>query len=274
MSRVDAHHHIWDLSRPGYRWIAADSPLRRNVALDELRPLLGPVTATLLVQADDSEAETEYMLCQARESGGLVRGVVGWADLAAPDAPARIAALAREPLLKGLRPMLQDIAERDWILREQVAPGLHAMQRAGLRLDLLVLPHHLPLLPELVARHPDLPMVIDHAAKPPIRAGRFEPWASDMARAAACPGLHCKLSGLLTEAPMGADADTLRPWVAHLLAVFGPQRLIWGSDWPVLELAAPYARWMALTEALLAHLPATQRDAILGGNARRFYGLG
>lgn len=274
MSRVDAHHHIWDLSRPGYGWIAPDSPLRRDVALEELRPLLGPVTTTLLVQADDSEAETEYLLRQAHNSGGLVRGVVGWTDLAAPDAEARIAALARDPLLKGLRPMLQDIPERDWILREDVAPGLRAMRRAGLRLDLLVLPHHLPLLPELVARHPDLPMVIDHAAKPPIRDGRFEPWASDMARAAACPGLHCKLSGLLTEAPPGAEAGTLRPWVAHLLAVFGPQRLIWGSDWPVLELAAPYARWLALTDALLAPLAEAERAAILGGNARRFYGLG
>ncbi|EFH12517.1 amidohydrolase family protein [Pseudoroseomonas cervicalis] len=274
MNRIDAHHHIWDLSRPGYGWIGADSPLRRDVALADLRPLLGPVTATLLVQADDSDGETEYLLRQARESGGLVRGVVGWADLAAPDAPARITALARNPLLKGLRPMLQDIPERDWILRADVARGLHAMQEAGLRLDLLVLPHHLPLLPELVARHPDLPMVIDHAAKPPIRAGTFEPWASDMARAAACPGLHCKLSGLLTEAPPGADADTLRPWVAHLLRHFGSGRLIWGSDWPVLELAAPYARWLDLTDHLLAPLEEAARAAILGGNARRFYGLG
>ncbi|MCQ4159670.1 amidohydrolase family protein [Roseomonas sp. GC11] len=273
MSWVDAHHHIWDLARPGYDWIAPGSPLRRDYALADLRPQLGPVGATLLVQADPSEAETAFLLEAARASGGLARGVVGWVDLAAPEAPARIAALVRDPLLKGLRPMLQDLPRTDWILDPAVQPGLRAMAAAGLRLDLLVLPRHLPLLPELVARHPDLPMIIDHGAKPAIRDGAMQPWMDDMARAAACPGLHCKLSGLLTEAAPGATAETLRPFVAHLLACFGAERLVWGSDWPVLTLAASYGAWQDITLDLLQGLTPVEQAAILGGNARRFYGV-
>ncbi|MBI0434541.1 amidohydrolase [Roseomonas sp. KE0001] len=271
---VDAHHHVWRLSRGGYGWLRPELPIHRDYGLEDLRPQLGPVDTTVLVQADATEAETAFLLEVARGSGGLVRGVVGWTDLAAPGAPARIAALAADPWLKGLRPMLQDLPEADWILRPEVRPGLEAMARHGLRLDLLLRADQLGLVPVLARRHPDLPMVIDHGAKPPIREGRWHPWASRLAAAAAMPSVHCKLSGLVTEAAPAWTEQELEPWAGHMLACFGPERMIWGSDWPVLELAGSYPAWQDVTSRLLARCTGAERAAVLGGNARRFYGLG
>lgn len=267
---VDAHHHVWTVARGDYAWMSPDLPIHRDYGLSDLRPLLGDIAATVLVQAADTEAETAFMLGVARGSGGLVRGVVGWTDLAAPGAADRVAAMAADPLLKGLRPMLQDIADTAWILRPEVRPGLAAMARAGLRLDLLVKPRHLPILPELAQRHPDLRMVIDHGAKPDIAAGAFASWAQGMSRLARETPWRCKLSGLVTEDGPGWTVDRLRPYAEHLLAEFGPDRLMWGSDWPVCTLAASYAGWRA---AALALLPAPARPAVLGGTAQRFYGL-
>ena len=164
MLRVDAHHHVWTLARGDYRWLSPGLPIARDYGLDDLRPLLGDIAATVLVQAADTEAETEFLLEVARGSAGLVQGVVGWTDLAAPGAPDRIAGLARDPLLKGLRPMLQDIEDTAWILLPAVQPALAAMARHGLRFDALIKPRHLALVGGLAQRHPELRVVIDHAA--------------------------------------------------------------------------------------------------------------
>src|SRR5262249_44282488 len=148
-------HHVWSIARGDYGWLTPDLSIARDFGLDDLRPLLGDITATVLVQAADTEAETAFMLEVARGSGGLVRGVVGWADLAPPGAAERIAGLAAEPLLKGLRPMLQDIDDTGWILRPAVQPALAAMARQGLRFDALIKPRHLAVVGELAQRHPD-----------------------------------------------------------------------------------------------------------------------
>jgi len=278
--RVDSHHHVWRLDRGDYGWLTpAKAAIYRDFSLDDLRPHLAAagIGATVLVQAAPTEAETRFMLAVARASDGLVRGVVGWADLATPDAAERIAALPAEagPLLKGLRPMLQDIADPGWILRPALAPALHAIAAAGLRFDALVRPRHLPAMLELARRHPDLPVAIDHGAKPEIAAQGWEPWASGMARIAGETAAVCKLSGLVTEAAPGWQADDLRRYVDHLFALFGPSRLMWGSDWPVVDLAGGYAAWWEATGRLLpAGLSAEDRAAILGGTATRFYGLG
>lgn len=158
--------------------MSLELPIARDYGLGDLRPLLSDITATVLVQAADTEAETAFMLDVARTSAGLVRGVVGWTDLASPRAPAHIAELADDPLLKGLRPMLQDIEDTSWILRPAVHPALEVMVRYGVRFDALLKPRHLPVIGELAQRHPDLPVVIDHAAKPDIANGHFQPWAS------------------------------------------------------------------------------------------------
>ena len=270
---VDAHHHIWRLGRGDYAWLTPDQPIHRDYAIADLLPLLGDVTATVLVQAAATEAETSCMLQAATAARGLVRGVVGWADLQARDAADRIAALAAAPLLKGLRPMLQDLDDTGWILRDSVRPGLAAMARAGLRLDLLVTSRHLDLIPELAARHPDLKMVLDHAGKPDIAGGGFAPWAAQITRIAGETGAFCKLSGLVTEAGRDWDVPRLAPFTDHLLQSFGPGRLLWGSDWPVVELAGGYRRWRDASETLLAHLPDADRERVLGGTAAAFYAL-
>ena len=272
---IDAHHHIWKIDRGDDDWLTPDLPIYRDYGLDDLRLKLGGIGATVLVQAAPTEAETRFMLDVAHESAGLVRGVVGWTDFAAPDAPARIAALAGDPLLKGLRPMLQDMEDLEWILHPEQQPALAAMTQAGLRLDLLIRPRHLNQIHFLAAAHPDLPVVIDHGAKPAISIGLFQPWAGQMRYLARTTNWHCKLSGLITEANHRQwDLEDLRPYVDHLIACFGPRRLIWGSDWPVVNLAGGYAAWRDATQILLGGLSAEDRAAVLGGTAMRFYGLG
>jgi L-fuconolactonase len=274
--RVDAHHHVWRLARGDYGWLTpALAPIYRDFGLDDLRPLLreAGIGATVLVQAAPTAAETAFLLATANASAGLVRAVVGWVDCARPDAVARLEDLARDPLLKSVRPMLQDIPDPAWVLRPEVQPALAALPQLGLRFDALVTPAQLPALLRMLDRHPDLAVVIDHGGKPPIATASREPWASLTAAVARHPGVHCKLSGLVTEAGAGWSVDSLAPYVDHLMARFGAGRLLWGSDWPVVDLGGGYRRWVTATDALLAGLSAEDRDAIHGGNARRFYGL-
>jgi L-fuconolactonase len=285
-TRVDAHHHVWRLDRGDYGWLQPSrelAPIYRDFDLTDLRPLLAEarVGSTVLVQAAPTVAETKFLLDVARASDGLVRGVVGWADLAAPDALDTLSTLAKDPLLKSVRPMLQDLADPRWIARAEVEPALAALPRLGLRFDALVKPPNLRPLLQVVERHPDLQIVIDHCAKPGIAANEWEPWADDLERIARNPSVHCKLSGLVTEAcpersrraGAGWTIDGLRRYVDYVLECFGPGRVVWGSDWPVVTLAAGYGEWSSATDTLLAGLAEDEQDAIRGGNARRFYGL-
>ena len=226
------------------------------------------------MQAAPSEAETRFLLAAAGASAGLVQGVVGWVDMAAPDAPARIAALARDPLLKSLRPMLQDITDDAWMLDPRLDPAFRALIELGLCFDALVQPRHLPFLLRLIERYPELPVVIDHGAKPRIAERLIEPWAADIGAIARHTRAWCKLSGLVTEARPDWRAEDVRPYVARLLEEFGPERLMWGSDWPVVNLAGGYKRWRGATLELLRELQDGERRAILGANAVAFYGLG
>ena len=276
--RIDAHQHYWSTAHQDYGWLQytpALRPIYRDFGPDDLAPLLDAarIDGTVLVQAAPSEAETWRLLALASRPDSRVRAVVGWTDLAAPDAPGRIRRLAQEPLLKGLRPMLQDIADPGWILQPALQPAIEAMTDAGLRLDLLIKPHQLDATLALARAHPRLPMVIDHAAKPDIAGGGFEPWATRMARCAAETEVHCKLSGLATEAGPGWDARRLQPYVGHLLRHFGPARLMWGSDWPVLNLAGDYRQWDSVSDRLLGPLPTEAQAAIRGTNAAAFYGI-
>lgn len=276
--RIDAHQHYWSLAHREYGWLEdtpALHPIYRDFGPEDLAPLLdgAGIDGTVLVQAAPSEAETWRLLALAAQPASRVRAVVGWTDLAAPDAPVRIHRLAQEPLLKGLRPMLQDIADPDWILGPRLRPAIDAMTERGLCLDLLIKPHQLDAALAFARAHPGLRMVIDHAAKPDIAGGAFEPWATRMARFAAETPVHCKLSGLATEAGPGWDARRLQPWVEHLLRHFGPARLMWGSDWPVLNLAGGYPQWHAVCDTLLGGLPFEAQAAIRGANAAAFYGI-
>jgi L-fuconolactonase len=273
---VDAHHHVWSLARGDYGWLTpALEPIYRDFSLTDYKPLRegAGVTTTVLVQAAPTLSETQYLLKVAKESGGLVKGVVGWVDLAAANAIPTLTRLARDPLLKAVRPMLQDLPDPAWILRADVGRALAALPRLGLRFDALVKPEHLAALLPMLDRHRDLAVVIDHAAKPDIANRMWEPWARSLRAAAAYPRVRCKLSGLATEAGPNWTIDTLRPYFDFLLEIFGAQRMMWGSDWPVVNLGGSYQRWFAATVALMAGLTPQERAAIMGGTARRFYGL-
>ena len=273
MTRIDAHQHFWSLARGDYGWLTPEmEPIYRDFLPGDLQPLLAAagIDGTILVQAAPTVAETEFMLGLAREEP-FIRGVVGWVDFEDLRAPDEIARLARQSALVGLRPMIQDIADDGWMLGEGLVATFDALIDADLTFDALTLPRHLPALRELLARHPNMRTVIDHGSKPLIRDGIMDGWDRDMAALASETSAFCKLSGLVTEAHADWTVDDLRPYVDHLLGTFGPDRLVWGSDWPVCTLASSYGRWAEVTEELLSGLVEDERSAILGGNAARAY---
>jgi L-fuconolactonase len=271
--RIDAHHHLWSPARGDYGWLTPElTQLYRDFTLPDLVPHLAAagIEGTILVQAAPTEAETRYLL-EIANAAELVRGVVGWTDFDAADAVPRIDALCAQQLLVGLRPMVQDIADDDWLLRPALAPPLAAMARGGLVFDALVKPRHLQNLLQIVDRHTELTFVLDHCSKPTLASGETTRWQRDLARLAERPNIVCKLSGLVTEAKPDWQADDLRRTVDHVLACFSPQRIMWGSDWPVVNLAGGYAPWFAATETLLADLSPHEKADILGGTAARIY---
>lgn len=270
---IDAHQHFWQLQRGDYGWLTPDlAALYRDFMPDDLASHLShnDINGTILVQAAPTVAETEFLLDLADQTP-FVLGVVGWVDFEDQSAADDIARLAQRPKLVGLRPMIHDIADDDWMLRPDLTPVFDAMVRADLTFDALVRPHHLPRLRELLSRHPDLRTVIDHAAKPEIAGGLFEDWAADMTILAKETNSYCKLSGLLTEAGDDWAADDIAPYVAHLMEHFGKQRVIWGSDWPVLTIAADYGTWVNMVSSLFPN--EDESNAIFGSNAIEAYRL-
>jgi L-fuconolactonase len=271
--RIDAHQHFWRISRGDYFWMSPDvEVLYRDYGPEHLQPLLARhgIDRTILVQAAPTVAETEFML-ETAEAAPFVAGIVGWVDFTAPDAVQTMTGLAANPLIVGFRPMVQDIADDDWLVRSDLTAAFRTLVEHRLVFDALVLPRHLSRTLVLADRHPDLSIVIDHGAKPFIREGLLDPWRADMAALAARPNIVCKLSGLVTEARADWSTDDLRPYVDHLLHVFGPERLLWGSDWPVVNLAGGYDRWREATQELIDSLSEAEKAAILGGNAARIY---
>jgi len=263
--RVDAHHHVWRIARGDYGWLTPDLPIHRDYSLDDLRPHLARagIAATVLVQAAPTEAETDFMLEVMDASDGLVRGVVGWAPF---DDVTRLARRLADPRIVGIRPMLHDLADDTWILWPEYDAALRAIAESGKVFDALIRPRHLRVITAFADRHPGLRIVVDHAAKPAIRDGMWEPWATALADLALRPNIACKLSGMLTEA---GGRDIARH-VRHVLACFGPERVMFGSDWPVIDLAGGYDAWFARALSLLDD---AAHAAVLGGSAMRFYRL-
>jgi L-fuconolactonase len=266
---VDAHHHLWDPGRRAYPWMASPAldPIRRAYTVDDLRAAAGPdVASTILVQTVSDLTETEEFLATAEASGGYVAGVVGWVDLTA-DVPAQLAHLRTVPggqFLVGLRHQAEDEPDPGWLLRPDVTAGIRA---AGLVHDLLVRAPQRAAARSLAAALPDVPFVLDHAGKPAIADGEWDPWATWLTTMADLPNVTCKLSGLSTEASWSSwSADTLRPYADHVLACFGPDRVMFGSDWPVCELAGDYPGVLAFARDVLP-------EDSLTATARRVYGL-
>jgi L-fuconolactonase len=274
---IDAHQHFWFLDRPWFGWPTPDLPqIYRDFGPADLRPYLlaGGVDETILVQVATDIAETAHLLALA-ECASFVAGVVGWVDLERPDVVDTLEGLAAKGKFIGIRPMIQSLPDAQWMLRPALVPGLAAVRDLGLTFDALVRPHHLPTLCAFVDRYPDLPVVLDHGAKPDIGKGRegYEGWAEGIAALARRPQVFCKLSGLLTEAGARASREDLAPFIDHLLEKFEPHRLRWGSDWPVVETVAPYGTWLGMARAHLARLSDDERGLIFGGVATQFYGL-
>jgi len=270
---IDAHVHIWRIGHNGHTWPGPDLPdIHRDFRLsDPGAP--DDVHGVVLVQSQPCEDDTLWLL-DAAAGDPAILAVVGWTDLAAPEAAQRIAMLARQPKLRGLRPMLQGLDDDAWILRPEIEPALAAMVEHGLSFDALVFTRHLPHVAELARRWPDLIVIVDHGAKPPLaRPETLAAWRGAVAEIARLPNVACKLSGLITEAGPDARLDEARACADHLLDVFGPQRLIWGSDWPVVTLRCGWRDWRDWTKNWLSGQPQADRDAILGGNAARFYAL-
>lgn len=277
---IDAHQHFWSLSRGDYRWLQPElGPIYKDFGPAELAPWLGwaGIERTVLVQATETVAETNYLLSIARETP-FVAGIVGWVDLESRTAPAQLERLAADPLVVGVRPMLQDLPDVAWMLRPSLGPGIQALAGLGLAFDALVRMDHLPHLHLFLQRYPELRVVIDHAAKPTIPCGMrpwlaFAAWRDHMAAIARDSNAFCKLSGLVTETQGEWSTPDLRPYVDVLFETFGPRRLLWGSDWPVVELAGGFEPWWRSTAELLSGLPAEDIDAVLGENTAAFYRL-
>ena len=273
--RIDAHHHLWDLSRRDQPWMdgAWADPIRRSYALPDLAPHLAAhgVEGTILVQSSASSEETAELLAVAAGEGP-VRGVVGWADLADPGLADVLAALPAG--LVGIRHQVQDEPDPDWLTRPDVLRGLGVLEGAGLVYDLLVTPRELPAAHAAVRALPGLSFVLDHAAKPAIARGQWQPWADAVAALGRLPNVSCKLSGLVTEAGRHDwRPERILPYARHVLDAFGPDRVLFGSDWPVCHLAAGYDEVVALAESATGTLDAAERAAVFGGTAGRVYGI-
>ena len=276
MKRIDAHQHLWSISRADYHWISPDDPLwGRDFTPSDLDPLRNAagVNKTILVQAAWTTAETHYLLGLA-DATDWIAGVIGWVDFEDPKQAEQLKYFANHPKLLGLRPMVQEISQDDWVLRDDIAWAFDAIIANDLVFEALGFASHAPVFHELFQRYPKMRTVVDHGMKPAIARGEYDSWAADMKEIAAQPHVYCKLSGLLTEARPNANAETLKPYVDLLIDAFGPERLMWGSDWPVLLAASTYDAWVEITETLLARLSKTDRQAIWAGTAAQFYRLG
>jgi L-fuconolactonase len=270
---IDAHQHFWDPARGDYGWLKPENPIHRVYAPADLHPLLAGagVDATILVQAAPTPEESDYMLGIARQTAWVL-GVVGWIDLEAPGAADAVRRRAADPLFLGVRPMLQDLPDPDWILRTDLAPALEAIAAEGLVFDALILSHQIAAITGLAKRHPQLSIVLDHAAKPQFGdVGAMTRWLPEIEKLAALPNVTCKVSGLLTELKPGGSRDDVARAIGVLFDLFGPERLLWGSDWPVLTLAGGYQDWFELAQGAIAAKDASALDAVMGENARRIY---
>lgn len=274
--KVDAHHHFWHPKRGDYGWMPPDDPiLTRQYNPADLAGALDKtgVAQTILVQAAPTVEETEYLLGVA-DCTPHVGKVVGWVNFEQRSHLYELRRLAKHPKFAGVRPMIQDIADDDWMLRDDVQWAFEALSDLRLSFDCLGFPRHLDNFHTILTRYPDMRAVIDHGMKPDIENGDgFDKWAQGMQRLADDTQAFCKISGLVTEAGMAWTVDDLRPYTDHILDAFGPNRVMWGSDWPVCRLRCEYEAWYDAATGLTAHLNEEDKARVFGGTAAAFYEL-
>ena len=278
--RIDAHHHVWDLAVRDQTWMVAEAmaPIRRSFGIDEFaaEATSNSIDASVLVQTVADITETEELLNLAAEST-LVAGVVGWVDAGASDVGDQLDGLLARPTgswLVGIRSLVQYEPDPAWLARPAVLSGLREVARRGLCNDILVLPHQLDGVVTVTREVPESRFVLDHLAKPPIAAGEWQPWADQLSALAQNDNVMAKISGLVTEADWSTwTPSDIRRYVDHALSVFGPNRLIFGTDWPVCTLAASYRRIVDLAEQFIGELSIDEQAAVLGANATKIYSL-
>jgi L-fuconolactonase len=272
---VDSHHHFWDLEKFDYDWMPEGSPLRVNFGPEDLRPLLkkAGVERTVIVQAHQSLVETRWLL-ELAEASDYVAGVVGWVDLTDPNVGDELDKLQRNPWFKGVRHIWEGEVDAGWLDRPEAINGLKEIERRGICYDFLVRPPNLPYVPRIMEKVPDLKAVIDHIAKPDIKGHRFESWLTDLRHVASIDGMRCKVSGMITEADHANwSIDDLRPYVNHVVGLFGTDRLMFGTDWPVCTLAGSYEKVVGTARKLFESFSEFDRNWIFGGTATDFYCL-
>jgi L-fuconolactonase len=274
--RIDAHQHFWHYTPEAYGWIGPEMEVLKSDHLPgDLAPLLAAsgLGGSIAVQARQTLEETRWLL-ELADQHPIIRGVVGWVDLCNQDVKAQLERFGAHPRFRGVRHVVQDEPDYGFMLRADFLRGLAALAGFGLTYDLLVFPRHLPVVCEVVARFPEQPFVLDHIAKPRIEAGILAPWARDLRRLAAFPNVVCKVSGLVTEANwQGWAVADFRPYLDVVFDVFGPGRIIFGSDWPVCTVAARYEQVVGLVADYAGSLSPDEQAEIWGGTARRFYRL-
>ena len=274
---VDSHQHYWDLQRFEYPWMAGEQlePLRRNFLPEDLRPLIDKagVDRTVFVQTQHNLEENRWVLELCRENDFLA-GMVGWVDLASEQCEEQLLEFWDDPYFVGIRHITHDEPDDDFIIRDDVVRGLGTLEKHGVPFDLLFFTRHLRHAPTLAERLPNLKMVIDHLSKPLIKEGRMDRWPEEIKAAARYPNMYCKLSGMVTEADWNAwkPAD-FKPYVETALEAFGPDRCMFGSDWPVSTLAGEYGQVFHLLEEVLGPISDDERAKIFGQTAAKFYNL-
>lgn len=276
MIRIDTHQHFWSYKPENYTWIDGEMrALQRDYAPAELEPLLrqANIDGTVAVEARGHLEETEQLLAIA-ERTRFVRGVVGWLPLTEPNAPQLVERYAAHPGLRGVRHWLGASHDLDYMFRAELQRGVALLAGTGLSFDLMLWPPQLATIPTFVDRYPNQVFILDHFAKPYIRARELEPWRSQLRELARRPNVYCKVSGLATEADWQAwQPAQLAPYLETALEAFTPQRLMFGSDWPVCTLVTSYVRWADLIASWAGKLSSTERDRILGGTALEVYRL-
>lgn len=270
---IDSHQHFWQLTSNYFTWPTPDlSTIYKDFLPADITPHLqrAKIDGTILVQVTPNIDETHFLLDLAKQHS-FILGVVGWVDLETKTAPEQIIELAENPYFCGIRPMIQIIDDVDWMLQKNITPSLKTIEALGLTFDALVFPKHLANLIKLSERHPTLKIVIDHGAKPLIKDSIFEPWATEMSRLSRHPHIYCKLSGLVTEAGPSWSWEKLLPYIDHLFTCFGYQRIMWGSDYPVLNLVSHYQEWHELCQHYVSQLGTKACESVFGDNAAHFY---
>ena len=273
--KLDSHQHFWKYDAAQYGWMKPAWPIRRDYLPDDLQPLLARcgLDGAIAVQARQSVEESRWLL-ELADQHPLIKGVVGWVDLRSERVEDELARFAPHPRFVGVRHVVQDEPDDDFMLRPEFLRGIGKLRQFDLRYDILIFPKQLPAAIELVRRFPDQPFVLDHLAKPFIRDGLLSPWREQIRTLAEFSNVLCKVSGMVTEAHwQNWRAADFRPYLDVVFAAFGPERLMLGSDWPVSLLAATYEESFGLVNDYLEQFPAAVREQVLGGNAVSFYGV-